>query len=248
MYETCTLKIDLLRLLLLSFFLFLFVGIFAQAPDAGKTKTGIITLISDSLTTKYNTFDLRDFIFRVRSSVEHNNTISYPLINNPSAPIQIPVSHSYQSGILKQLISETSKNNLQSYKVNINNAKQFDKACADTSYRRLLGVHNGTIFPRSVTPTSDGGILVTIEMYDSTRSNPFSIGFGLLLKLDANNNIIWLKQFAETNPGTKSGFSFTNAFELSNHDIICSGYFSNIINSSVYSTIRHFYLFGCKCN
>lgn len=213
-----------MRLFLLSLVLFLCTGVFAQGT-------------TDSIFyKKNNSVELQDFIKRIRLAAEHNVT-SHTQVNNPPSAVQIPAGLYSQPGLLKSLIHESSKNNYKSYKANSNNNKQLSGGCMDTSFRRLLGVYNGTIFPRSVTKTNDGGILVTVEMYDSTQINPFWKSSGLLLKLDANGNVTWLKQFAETNPGTQSIFSFTNAFELSNQDIICTGYFSTNGSSSVYSTV-----------
>lgn len=212
-----------MRILLLILFSFNSTAIFAQAVTGSNYHQ------------KENPSELRDFITRIRLAAEHN-TLSKTQGNNQSPSIQIPSDISTSSGARNQLIYQPSKNNF-SYTESSQNAKQLGSSCVDTSFRRLLGIYNGTVYPRTVTHTYDGGILITVEMYDSTQNNPSWKSSGILLKLDANGNIIWLKQFHETNPGAQSYFSFTNAFELSNHDIICTGYFSTNGSSSVYSTV-----------
>ena len=110
--------------------------------------------------------------------------------------------------------------------------------CKDTSYSRLLSVYNGEVYVESITQTMDGGILVSATMYDTMRlPNPWWRSYGLLIKLDGEGSILWLKQFEALNPGDISNFYIKSAFELSTRDIICTGSWDSGGNSSSYKTI-----------
>ena len=205
------------------FFSITTTAIFAQA------------VIDSNYYQKKNSADISDFIARIRLKAEHH-TLSKTEVNKqiPSILLSAPFASSESE---KSIVLQPARKNFNRYMNNNTNSKVFSGICVDSSFRRLLGIYNGTVYPRSVTHTYDGGLLVTVEMYDSTKKNWSWQSSGLLLKLDENGNLIWLKQFAETNPGTFSIFSFTNTFELSNHDIICTGYYSTNGSSSVYSTV-----------
>ena len=115
--------------------------------------------------------------------------------------------------------------------------KPGNTLCVDTSFSRLLGVYNGWLYIESVTQTSDGGVLVPAVMYDTTRSAPWWRSFALLIKLNGDGQVSWLKQFEDLTPGNFSNYSMHRAFELPNHDIVCTGSLNNSGSSSVYETM-----------
>jgi len=140
------------------------------------------------------------------------------LINTPT---QFRPAHSGVESIFNQLPSLRSLNTL----------------CKDTSFNRLIGVQNAWMYARSVTKTMDGGMLVPIEMYDSAQlPNQWSKTYGLIVKLDADGNVTWLKKFTDPTVTTYDALFLTHAFELSNGDIICTGFSSTNPSSSVYKT------------
>ncbi len=169
----------------------------------------------------------------------------YPAIhhqtNNTKVPqaIKMPAGMLSKPGLLKKLIQQQApkkeivKNAPTGY-----SARPLSNTCADTSYRRLLDVHNGSIYLMSVTQTMDGGMLVPLLMYDTTLlPNPWWRSYGLLIKLDRDGNVTWLKQFEEINPGGFSYFTMNRAFELPNHDIIYTGLLDTTSGRSSYTTM-----------
>ncbi len=160
--------------------------------------------------------------------------------NTPRSAIKMPASLLKKPGLLKQFLKQQLvKNEFAATKANRNNAGvKATNLCEDTSYSRLLGVYNGFLYIESVTKTMDGGLLIPAFMFDSTRlPNPWWRSYGLLIKLDGNGNVAWLKQFEDLTPGPFSNFYITRAFELSNNDIICTGLWNASSSSSVYKTM-----------
>jgi gliding motility-associated-like protein len=169
----------------------------------------------------------------------------YPVINHQTNNIKGPqtikmnIDSLSKPGVLKQLLQSQNvkKNNLK----NIQNgylARPSLNTCADTSYRRLMEIYNGWIYLMSVSQTMDGGMLVPVVLYDTTRlPNPWWRSFSLLIKLDGDGNVVWLKQFEETNSGGFSQFNMNKAFELPNHDIIYTGLLDTTSGLSNSSTI-----------
>lgn len=112
-------------------------------------------------------------------------------------------------------------------------ARQQAFPCIDTSYIRLIGITNASLYLQSITGTTDHGILVSAMMYDTSAplANRWSKGYGILLKLDESGNINWLKQFEETSPGYSAFGSMGRTFELANHDII----YTTLVDTSNYA-------------
>ncbi|MGZ3951078.1 MAG: T9SS type B sorting domain-containing protein [Flavisolibacter sp.] len=109
--------------------------------------------------------------------------------------------------------------------------------CKDTSYRRLIGVENCWMFLRPVTQTRDGNFIVPIEAYDTTTPATFRNGFGVLLKMDEEGNVLWIKQFNDLTPSSYNSLILDMAFELPNGDIVCTGFLSIDASTSVYKTL-----------
>jgi gliding motility-associated-like protein len=64
-------------------------------------------------------------------------------------------------------------------------------------------------------------------MHDSTLlPHPTWIGYGLLIKLNNDGEIQWIKEFEAATTTSFSENTMLRAFELPNHDIICSGLIS----------------------
>lgn len=109
--------------------------------------------------------------------------------------------------------------------------------CEDTSYRRLIGVHNGYMFVQSASQCTDGGLFVCALMHDTTAlPDPWAKGYGLLVKLDADGNVAWLRQFEDVSV-EKSWFLVMKAIELPNHDIICAGLLNTNLITDRYQTM-----------
>lgn len=112
--------------------------------------------------------------------------------------------------------------------------------CPDSSFVRDLSVYGGQINITTVIPTEDDAFLIPALMYDTTRGPYYSWrSLGLLLKVDENGKVLWIKQFDNTDPVTFSTFFMYNAFELSNKDIICVGSIDTISGVSAYNTVVH---------
>ena len=102
-------------------------------------------------------------------------------------------------------------------------SRNLNSTCKDTSFVKLLGITSSLIYIEKITPLADDNILISGELYDTTRKPNFSWrSFPLLIKIDTAANIIWIKEFDNTDPNQFSTFYIYNEFELSNHDIICA--------------------------
>jgi gliding motility-associated-like protein len=110
--------------------------------------------------------------------------------------------------------------------------------CADSSFVRQLSTYASWINISTVVPTDDGGFLIPALMYDTTRKPEFTWRtFGLLIKIDGEGKVLWIKQFDNTDPVTFSTFFMYNAFELTNKDIICVGSIDTTSGLGAYNNI-----------
>lgn len=180
----------------------------------------------------------KDFVTEIFSLVTKQHDWHQQSVNIPPPGIKIPANLLLKPGSLKQLVNQLPiQKKIAAPKTNGISGLPSSTSCADTSYVHLLGIHNGWLYLRSVTPTQDGGMLVPLVMYDTTRlTNPWWRSYGILVKLDASGNVIWVKQFEELTPGNYSNYFMNKAFELPNHDIIFTGYLNNDGSSTVYNT------------
>lgn len=112
---------------------------------------------------------------------------------------------------------------------NINLSKRMlGEVCKDTSYIRLLGLQRSAVYIESTAALKEGGLLIAATMYDTARlPHPTWRSYGLVLKLNEDGNITWLKQFEDLTPGDISNFYMNRIFELPNKDIVCTGLLSN---------------------
>lgn len=118
------------------------------------------------------------------------------------------------------------------------NKRTLNDFCKDTSYTKLLSVDRGQIYVESVDELSGGGMLISALMIDTARLPvPSWRTFMLLLNVDDDGMIRWVKQFEDVTPGKFSNFYMGNVFELPNKEIICSGFWNNDGNSSVYNSV-----------
>ena len=117
--------------------------------------------------------------------------------------------------------------------------QQANNSCNDSSFVRLLGTYASWIFVEKVVPVSDGGILIPALLYDTTQPHITWRGTAILLKVDDLGNVVWIKQFDNTDPVTFSTFVMNNAFELSNKDIICVGNIDTTNGNSDDNTILY---------
>jgi gliding motility-associated-like protein len=123
-------------------------------------------------------------------------------------------------GIIKRFVNKNNPGIPSSF--NLPGSPQSGNTCLDTSFVKLLNTYASQLFVAKVTPLADGNMLISAEFYDTMRPNYSWRSFPLLIKIDEMGNAIWLKQFDNTDPVTISTFYMYNAFELSNHDIICA--------------------------
>lgn len=181
-----------------------------------------------------------DFIKKTMTEAARFNTVQKGFTNTARPVIKAPASLLRKQGLLAQFLKQApAKNNFTDTGISrYNNSGRVNNLCEDTSYARLMGVYNGWLYIQSVTQTIDGGMLIPALMYDSTLlPHPFWKTYGLLIKLDGDGNVIWIKQFDDLTQSDVSEFIMTRAFELPNHDIICAGLLSNNGSSDVYKTL-----------
>lgn len=118
------------------------------------------------------------------------------------------------------------------------NRRTLNDFCKDTSYTKLLSVYRGQIYVESVDELSGGGMLISATMIDTARLPvPSWRTFMLLLNVDDDGMVRWVKQFEDVTPGKFSVFFMGNVFELPNKEIICTGFWNNDGNSSVYNSV-----------
>ncbi|MES1218240.1 MAG: T9SS type B sorting domain-containing protein [Bacteroidota bacterium] len=180
----------------------------------------------------------QNFIEQILKSAGQHSLRQHQFRNNNNAGIKIPVNFLSQP-INKQILKYPPVKNKSAATLTTKNYQNARVAelCKDTSYTRLLGVNNSYAYVHSVKQLADGGILVSLETYDSTHiPNTFGKSYGVLLKLDGDGNVVWLKQFENLDVGTVSFIIIDRAFELSNHDIICTGLMLTNGSSDVYTT------------
>jgi len=118
-----------------------------------------------------------------------------------------------------------------------NSMAQTVPACKDTSSSRLLNLENSLAYLQHVSQTKDNGILLSVELYDTTRlPNPYWRGLGALLKLNEAGDVIWRKQFEDMTVSRTSTFFIHRAFELPNGDILCAA-LQDTTSGDVYRTL-----------
>ncbi|HEY5966605.1 MAG TPA: gliding motility-associated C-terminal domain-containing protein [Chitinophagaceae bacterium] len=158
--------------------------------------------------------------------------------NSQSPGVRIPANLIFDKGSSLQTSIQNLLPNFQSFNINEGNSNRSSAAtCEDTSFRRLLGITNGWLYVQSVTKTYDDGVLIPALLHDTTLlPNPWWVGYGLLIKLNKNGEIQWIKQFEAATATSFSSNAMLRAFELPNHDIICSSVISLDGNNNAYST------------
>jgi hypothetical protein len=162
-----------------------------------------------------------------------------PVINSPRTDLKISASLLLKPGSQQAIKPGAANQQLGTTKAKRPSGGLKPTAtCKDTSYRRLIGVHNAYVFIQSVTQSLDGGIFLSAMMNDSSLlPNPLSKSYGLLIKLDKDGNVDWLKQFDDLTTTNYSFLSIMKAFELPNHDIICAAFLNNDANTNAYRTM-----------
>lgn len=151
---------------------------------------------------------------------------SRPGVATPALENRLSVSQLLSPDSLKNFIQRKSGNTIAAKNPNkrLTKRSQTNKLCIDTSFVRLLNIYASWLYISAVVPTGDGGFLIPALMYDSTVKPNYSWRtFAILLKIDADGKVLWIKQFDNADPVISSKFTMVNAFELSNKDIICVG-------------------------
>ncbi len=180
----------------------------------------------------------QDFIKELFTKAASRHAPTAQFVNTPRTNLKIPAGlllkeSSHQPGIKQEPLIHRdgiAKPSTSSARAN--------PGCEDTSYRRLIGIHNGYLFIQSATQSADGGMFLCALMHDTTLlPNPWWKSYGLLIKLDQYGNVTWLKQFEDITPSNYSFFSVMNVFELPNGDIICAAFLNNDANTNSYRTV-----------
>jgi gliding motility-associated-like protein len=183
----------------------------------------------------------QNFIQQIQLAAAQRPASGSAFTNNPGPAIKIPGNLLSQALQKQSIKTKPVKTKITTNKPQKTGASSRPNApsCEDTSYRRLVGIYNGYLFVQSVTQTMDGGLFVSALMHDSTAlPNPWWKTYGLLIKMDREGNITWIKEFADLTPGDFGWFFVMRAFELANRDIICIGFLNTTINvSDRYQTV-----------
>jgi gliding motility-associated-like protein len=196
------------------------ISLFSSAQHSDSS--GLRTLINNaiSLAGKY--------------SVQHYSLHGVNRNNFYDSAIRNPFQRKYTQSLIRQKSAPhiQRKNPDKQNPGNINTSKRMlGEICKDTSYIRLLGIQRSAVYIESTAALKEGGLLIAATMYDTARlPNPTWRSYGLVLKLDDDGNITWLKQFEDLTPGDISHFYMERVFELPNKDIVCTGLWNN--NSS----------------
>lgn len=111
--------------------------------------------------------------------------------------------------------------------------------CEDSSFVKLIGLKNAVLYVQTVTTTADDGVLVSFHMWDSTKNmpQPSWIAHGILARLDARGEVVWVKQFDDLTVSAFNLMYITGVIELPNGDIICSANWNTTGSSSLYNTL-----------
>lgn len=158
-----------------------------------------------------------------------------PMTNRQRPSFKIPVQHLLTKE-QKKSISTPQKNITNDLVSHHTSAERTNELCKDTSFRQLMGIENAEVYIESVTQMANG-ILVSAIIYDTIQPERAAKGYGLLFKMNKDGNVVWIKEFEESSPTAYNYLSITRSFELSNHDIICTGIWNTNPNSDVYKTV-----------
>ncbi len=177
---------------------------------------------------KINEAPLRNSIREVNSNVSRNSFSAHsPSTSNVAPPgDRLSMAQLLTPDSLKIFLkNHSAKSSFSGMLSNrLSERKQDSYSCIDTSFVRLFNTYASWIFVENITSLSDGGILISALLYDTTKGINFTWrNYALLLKIDESGNISWIKQFDNADPVTFSTFYMYNAFELSNKDIIGVG-------------------------
>lgn len=207
-------------------------------------KTGCLTVLLGCL--MMTAFGQQDnaqkqaFIKEIFTKAALRPATATPFSTTPRNDIKIPAGMLLKPGSLSQVIKPDSLNPYADVP-NTNRppgSSRPNAPCEDTSYRRLIGIHNGYLFIQSVTQAMDGGLFLSVLMHDTTLApNPWWKSYGLLVKLDVSGDVTWIKQFEDLTPANYSFFNVLKVFELPNRDIICAGFVNNDASSNIYRTM-----------
>lgn len=161
-------------------------------------------------------------------------------VNRTPTPNRLPVTELLNPDSLKNYLYRQSGNTPPLKKLNrqLSDTSKTGSLCPDSSFVRDLSVYGGQINITAVIPTADDAFLIPALMYDTTRGPYYTWrSFGLLLKVDGNGKVLWIKEFDNADTNTFSTFLMYNAFELSNKDIICVGSIDTTSGLSAFNTI-----------
>ncbi|MEP7376419.1 MAG: gliding motility-associated C-terminal domain-containing protein [Chitinophagaceae bacterium] len=182
----------------------------------------------------------RDFINEIIARAARQPALAMPFDNISRTDIKMPAGlllnpTSHQQTIKPGPVSQPA-GTIKAKSPSTNSRP--DAACKDSSYRRLIGIQHGYLSIQSVTQSKDGGMFLSATMNDSTLlPNPWWKSYGLLIKLDKDGNVLWLKQFDDLTHANYSFFSVMKVFELPNRDIICTAFLNNDANTNAYRTV-----------
>lgn len=111
--------------------------------------------------------------------------------------------------------------------------------CEDSSFVKLIGLKNATLYVETVTVTANDNVLVSFLMWDSTKNLPYPswINYGVLARLNARGDILWIKQFDDLTVSPQNLMYITGVIELPNGDIICSANWNTNNSSSTFNTL-----------
>lgn len=177
---------------------------------------------------------------QIKAGSAFSNPRSREIENRTRTRDSLSVAQLLNPDSLKNYIYRKSGNTLLTKKLNrqLSVKSKTGSLCQDSSFVRELSTYASYIYINTVEPTADGGFLMPGVIYDTTRKPVFSWrSFGLLIKIDEDGNVLWIKEFDNTDPVTFSGLSMYDAFELTNNDIICVGSIDTTSSSNSYSAI-----------
>jgi gliding motility-associated-like protein len=138
-------------------------------------------------------------------------------------PTTITKNRDSLSAYIKKLVAPSKKVNGASIISRQSSLLAVDPACKDTSFEKLIGLTNFSMYMNSIYHTKDDGVMMIGGLYDLTVPGGSSHYSGFILKTDNDGNVLWVKIFNETSNAILSSIYLQTVTETGNGDIVVAG-------------------------